>query len=27
VARLPFPLAGPAKLTTASEVATIRYCE
>lgn len=27
VARLPFPLAGPTKLTTASEVATIRYCE
>jgi hypothetical protein len=27
VARLPFPLAGPTKLTTASEVATIRYRE
>jgi hypothetical protein len=27
VARLPFPLAGPTKLTTASEVATVRYCE
>ncbi|KAF7118665.1 hypothetical protein CNMCM5793_008203 [Aspergillus hiratsukae] len=27
VARLPFPLAGPAKLTTASEVATIRYLQ
>lgn len=26
VARLPFPLAGPAKLATASEVATIQYC-
>jgi hypothetical protein len=27
VARLPFRLAGPAKLTTISEVATIRYCK
>ncbi|GFF69840.1 hypothetical protein IFM47457_02487 [Aspergillus lentulus] len=27
VARLPFPLAGPTKLTTASEVATIRYLQ
>lgn len=27
VARLPFVLAGPAKLATASEVATIQYCE
>ncbi|KAE8383408.1 hypothetical protein BDV26DRAFT_277328 [Aspergillus bertholletiae] len=26
VARLPFTLAGPAKLTTASEVAAIKYC-
>jgi hypothetical protein len=26
VARLPFTSAGPAKLDTASEVATIRYC-
>lgn len=26
VARLPFPLAGPARLATASEVATIQYC-
>ena len=26
VARLPFSLAGPAKLATASEVATIQYC-
>lgn len=26
VARLPFTLAGPAKLATASEVATIQYC-
>lgn len=26
VARLPFPLAGPTKLATASEVATIQYC-
>jgi hypothetical protein len=26
VARLPFTFAGPAKLTTASEVATIQYC-
>lgn len=27
VARLPFALAGPSRLTTASEVATIKYCE
>lgn len=27
VARLPFRLAGPAKLTTISEVATVRYCQ
>ncbi|RAL09173.1 aminoglycoside phosphotransferase family protein [Aspergillus homomorphus CBS 101889] len=27
VARLPFPLAGPARLTTNSEVATIRYLQ
>ncbi|RHZ44435.1 uncharacterized protein CDV56_102696 [Aspergillus thermomutatus] len=27
VARLPFPLAGPAKLTTASEVATVCYLQ
>lgn len=27
VARLPFTLAGPAQLTTSSEIATIRYCE
>ncbi|KAJ5246157.1 hypothetical protein N7468_001140, partial [Penicillium chermesinum] len=27
VARLPFPLAGPAKLATASEVATIQYLQ
>ncbi|PYI04322.1 hypothetical protein BO78DRAFT_320726 [Aspergillus sclerotiicarbonarius CBS 121057] len=27
VARLPFKLAGPAQLTTSSEIATIRYCE
>lgn len=27
VARLPFRLAGPAKLTTISEVATVRYCK
>lgn len=27
VARLPFTVAGPARLTTASEVATIRYCK
>ncbi|KAJ8130483.1 hypothetical protein O1611_g3144 [Lasiodiplodia mahajangana] len=27
VARLPFPVAGPPKLTTASEVATIRYLQ
>jgi hypothetical protein len=27
VARLPFALAGPARLTTNSEVATIKYCE
>jgi aminoglycoside phosphotransferase (APT) family kinase protein len=27
VARLPFPLAGPTKLTTASEVATVRYLQ
>jgi hypothetical protein len=26
VARLPFTFAGPAKLTTASEAATIQYC-
>lgn len=26
VARLPFTLAGPAKLATASEMATIQYC-
>lgn len=26
VPRLPFTFAGPAKLTTASEVATIQYC-
>ncbi|PKX97291.1 uncharacterized protein P174DRAFT_402425, partial [Aspergillus novofumigatus IBT 16806] len=27
VARLPFPLAGPTRLTTASEVATVRYLQ
>lgn len=27
VARLPFTLAGPPRLTTNSEVATIEYCE
>jgi len=27
VARLPFMLAGPPRLTAASEVATIRYCK
>lgn len=27
VARLPFTIAGPPKLTTSSEVATIKYCE
>ena len=27
VARLPFTIAGPSKLTTSSEVATIKYCE
>lgn len=27
VARLPFTLAGPSKLTTSSEVATIKYCQ
>lgn len=27
VARLPFTLAGPARLTTASDVATVKYCE
>lgn len=27
VARIPFPFAGPTRLTTASEVATMRYCK
>jgi hypothetical protein len=27
VARLPFALAGPTRLTTSSEVATIKYCK
>lgn len=27
VAKLPFPLAGPSRLTTNSEIATIQYCK
>lgn len=27
IAKLPFKLAGPPRLTTNSEVATIKYCE
>jgi len=27
IAKIPFPIAGPPKYTTASEVAVLRYCK